>query len=169
MGVVCGSTSSLATWLRSVWIVHSEEDKEEEEEEHGAMHDSRGSSSLMESENGRSSVFSSLEGSSNINGPTTTSVYSLMEEGTTNAFHYNSDRSAAFDHHEKVKTQQQQPHAKDRDAENSAPPSKNGTMAMGVRLSDTNMASRRAEQAGLETFTHSCFLTSWLPGIWERL
>ncbi len=168
MGVVCGSTSSLATWLRSVWIVHSEEEKEEEEEEHGAMHDSRGSSSLMESENGRSSVFSSLEGCSNINGPTT-AVYSLMEEGTTNAFHYNSDRSAAFDHHEKVKTQQQQPHVKDRDAENSAPPSKNGTMAMGVRLSDTNMASRRAEQAGLETYTHSCFLTSWLLGIWERL
>ncbi|CAK9872555.1 unnamed protein product [Sphagnum jensenii] len=157
VGVVCGSTSSLATWLRSVWIVHSEEDKEEEEEEHGAMHDSRGSSSLMESENGRSSVFSSLEGSSNINGPTT-SVYSLMEEGTTNAFLYNSERSAAFDHQEKVKTQQQQLHAKDRDAENSAPPSKNGTMAMGVRLSDTNMASRRAEQAA----NRRMLAASWL-------
>lgn len=92
----------------------------------------------MGSENGSSSLYSSVEGT---NAHGLASVYSSYEG--TNSLYF-PDRS--IPEIDKLKGHPYG-YGKDRDADHSAF-LRNATAAAGVRLSDTHMASRRAEEAG---------------------
>ncbi|CAK9202501.1 unnamed protein product [Sphagnum troendelagicum] len=98
------------------------------------MHDLR-DTSLTRSENGRSSDCLSFQGS-NANG-----IGASVPDEDTSPFHY-PDRSTS----NREKMMSHRPWAKDRDAQNPHS-SKNQSIASGASLSDTHMASRRAEQA----------------------
>jgi hypothetical protein len=113
-------------------LLHSEEEEEEDEQE--VMHDLR-DTSLTRSENGRSSDCLSFQGS-NANG-----IGASVPDEDTSSFHY-PDRSTS----NREKMMSHRPWAKDRDAQNPHS-SKNQSIASGASLSDTHMASRRAEQA----------------------
>jgi hypothetical protein len=104
--------------------------REEEEDEQEVMHDLR-DTSVTRSENGRSE-----------NG-----IGASVPDEDTSSFHY-PDSSTS--NREKMKSHR--PWAKDRDAQHPHS-SKNRSIASGASLSDTHMASRRAEQAGTEDIT----------------
>ncbi len=118
-------------------MLHSEEEEEDEQE---VMHDLR-DTSLTRSENSRSSDCLAFQGS-NANG-----IGASVPDEDTTSFHY-PDRSTS--NREKMKSHR--PWAKDRDAQHPHS-SNNRSIASGASLSDTHMASMRAEQAGTEDIT----------------